>query len=106
MIDSIAATLGVKATTLGAALAGSAVSAIRASHLKPWERVTTFLVGFSSATYLTDPLIRWLNLGAGNYEHGVAFVLGLFGMTIVEAVMAVDWKEIVTRIINKIPGVK
>lgn len=97
MLEHIATALGIKKSgVIAPALIGALVAAIRASHLKPWERVTTFLVGFGMATYLTHPVLTWFKWEDG-YEHGVAFVLGLFGMTVVEAILTTDWKAVIQK---------
>jgi len=97
MLESLATALGLKKTSVIApAFIGALVAAIRASHLNPWQRVTTFLVGFGAATYMTHPVLAWFKWEDG-FEHGVAFVLGLFGMTVVEAILTTDWKAIIQK---------
>lgn len=97
MIEQIAAALGIKkSSVIAPAAVGALVAAIRASHLKVWQRVVTFLCGFGMATYLTHPVLAWFKWEDG-FEHGVAFVLGLFGMTIVEALLTTDWKAIIQK---------
>lgn len=98
MIEQIAAALGIKKSgVIAPAAIGAMVAAIRASHLKVWQRVVTFLCGFGMATYLTHPVMLWLKWDDGAYEHGIAFVLGLFGMTMIEAVLTTDWKAVIQK---------
>jgi len=93
-LDPIGATA---AKTAGAA-AGAALAALKSSHLSPWQRVVTFLGGFFAALFLTDPIVTWFRLvPIDKYEHGVAFILGLFGMTVFEIVFTTDWKSIIKK---------
>ena len=96
-LESVAAALGIKnSAAIIPALFGAGVAALR-GHLPIWQRIVTFVVGFGMAVYLTHPVIAWFGWSSGAYEHGIAFVLGLFGMTVVEALMTTDWRSIVTR---------
>ena len=84
MLDSIATAVGVKKGVVIAAFIG----ALLASFLGPkkdWRAKTLcFLVGFAAAVYITGPLISYFELKAGDYEGGIGFMLGLFGMSLAD----------------------
>ena len=98
MLDSIAAALGVKKAALIAGFIGAALSAAMGPKRTRIERTFTFLCGFGFAIYLTAPLIQFFKLEAGAYEGGIGFVLGLFGMTISDAIYKfikeTNWSDI------------
>lgn len=82
---------------VGAAVAGSMLAALRSSALPLRQRVMTFFGGFLAATFLTDAVMAWFKLPAGAYDHGIAFVLGLFGMMVFESLLTIDWRAIISR---------
>lgn len=80
-----------------AAVAGAMLAAVRSSALPMRQRVMTFFGGFLAATFLTDSVMAYFQLPVGPYEHGIAFVLGLFGMLVFEAFLTLDWRALINR---------
>ena len=105
MLDQITAALGVKKGVVIAAFIGALLAALLQSRLqdpsKParsyLEICITMMVGFFASVYGTEPLLAYLEW-QNRYEHGVAFFVGLFAMTIVDKALslikALDWEFI------------
>ena len=84
MLDSIATAVGVKKGVVIAAFIGAALASLIGPK-KDWRAKTlSFLVGFASAVYLTSPVLSYFDLKAGDYEGGIGFMLGLFGMSLAD----------------------
>lgn len=92
MLSFIAAWLaasGIHPQHLVAGLFGGIVRAVVGKQGSIWERLATGFVGALAAGYLT-PLVALLIVGASPAMlNGVAFCLGLMGMSLCEALIAV-----------------
>lgn len=105
MLDQIATALGVKKGIVVAALIGAFLAALLQRRLqdpsKPersyLELFVTMMVGFFASVYGTEPMLAFLDWQS-RYEHGVAFFVGLFAMTIVDKLLSlikvIDWEFI------------
>ena len=94
MFEWLAGVFGAKQV---AAAAGAGIAAARASHLPMHARITTFAGGFTAAIFLTDPACAWFKLPVeGRFDHGVAFIIGLFGMLLIELAFTTDWRAIIS----------
>lgn len=103
MLDQLAAALGVKKGIVVAALIGAFLAALIKSRLQDTEKAArswfelfvTVVVGFFASVYGTEPLVAWLEWRS-QYEHGLAFFVGLFSMAIVDKALAllkaIDWE--------------
>ena len=103
MLDQIATALGVKKGIVVAALIGAFLAAMIKSRLqdpdkqsRSWlELFVTMMVGFFASVYGTEPLLAYLQWQS-QYEHGVAFFVGLFAMAIVDKALVLlkglDWE--------------
>ena len=87
MIESIAAALGVKKGVLVAGLVGAVIATLIGPRRHWVHRITTFVVGFSTAVYLTEPLLAYLQADTMRYGAGMGFLVGLFGMTIADKLL-------------------
>ena len=84
MLDSLATAIGVKKGVVIAAFVGALLASLIGPK-KSWQAKTvSFLVGFAAAVYLTGPVILYFDLKAGDYEGGIGFMLGLFGMSLAD----------------------
>lgn len=97
-LDWLAGILGTSKATVLAGGAGAGIAAML-SRRKKIERAITFIVGFGCATFGTSTLIAWLSLDSVRFEGGLGFILGLFGMSLCEAIIRVieqtNWGDII-----------
>ncbi len=103
MLDQIAAALGAKKGVVVAAGIGAFIAALIKSRLqdrdkepRSWlEIFITMFGGFFGSVYATEPLLAYLEWKS-NYEHGVAFFVGLFAMTLIDKILSMikvlDWE--------------
>lgn len=67
-----------------------------------WQGLTSFFTGLTFAAYFTDPAFYTLSSFGIKFlaldKEVVAFIVGLLGMRFVEALFAVDFKALITRI--------
>lgn len=85
MLDAVAGALGVKKAVLIPAVIGAAL-AVALGPKRDWpERLTGFMAGFFVSVYATGPVVTWFGGAPGDYLGGVGFVLGLFGMSVADA---------------------
>ena len=95
MLDQIAAAIGAKKGVIIAAAIGAFLAALLKSRLqdpqrekRSWlELSATMMVGFFASVYGTGPLLSYLEW-TSQYEHGVAFFVGLFAMAIVDKLLS------------------
>ena len=88
MIDQLAAVLGTKKLILIAGLVGSIISLRFISEVTTWwSRTTLVICGTFITSYATPALSEWLTVSE-RVETGMGFVIGLFGMSMVAAIMA------------------
>lgn len=95
MLESVSAFLiaiGINPTHLAAGLAGSIVRAMLTKARSKWEMFSVSIVGMFCATYLTPIIVKWIALDADT-TNGVAFGIGLIGMSLAEGFvrMAQNW---------------
>lgn len=84
--------IGINPTHLAAGLAGSIVRAMLTKARSKWEMFSVSIVGMLCATYLTPIIVKWIALDADT-TNGVAFGIGLIGMSLAEGCvrMAQNW---------------
>jgi hypothetical protein len=95
VLESVSAFLiaiGINPTHLAAGLAGSVVRAMLTKARSKWEMFSVSIVGMFCATYLTPIIVKWIALDADT-TNGVAFGIGLIGMSLAEGFvrMAQNW---------------
>jgi hypothetical protein len=61
-----------------------------------YKGLVTFVIGTMFAMYVAPQVVLWLNLN----QNFAAFVLGLLGMRLTEALLYQDYREILRGIIN------
>ena len=84
MIDGLAEYIGIKASAIVAGTFGAAVSmAVIKGPI--WYRLSLFLGGLLSAAFVTPLIVTSLQLDKS--ENAVAFLVGMFGMSIASAVI-------------------
>lgn len=76
--------LGLKAPDLIAGMSGGVVNAIVFKRSAPVAYVGSIIVGALTANYFGEPVAHYLNLKGGT----AAFLVGLGGMVIVQAIVA------------------
>lgn len=95
MIEEIAAALGIKKGMMVAGFAGSVVS-LAFMQGPIWYRLALFMGGLSAAVYVTPVINAAMGLSADTY--GMAFVVGLFSMSLaarlIQAVQQANFGEI------------
>ena len=68
-------------------------------------RLVTVIGGWACAAFTTDPVMAYFSLADTVWKNGVAFFIGLFGMSIVAAIMGtvkdVQWADIITGWVKK-----
>lgn len=94
-IETLFSALGIKLKTLIAGAAGSAISLKFFDDLTVFQRWTTFLCGMVLAIFLTEGMAYYLEIKTLSLEVGLAFLIGLFGMSITGSIMQLikttDW---------------
>lgn len=85
MITSLEA-IGLKGITLVAGFFGAVVSLRFIDGLNAWSRITTVLAGTVAAAYCTPLAVEYLTLSP-KLEGAVAFLAGLFGMSVVGSII-------------------
>lgn len=102
MFDSILVALGLsKPATIGGFL-GAVVSLKLVEGLNLWQRFTTVLGGALCASYVTPLVLEVITLST-KLEAAVAFLIGVFGMSLVAAI-AKAIPEFLTAAKDKISG--
>lgn len=88
------AAIGINPTHLSAGLAGSLVRAIVLKARSKLELMSTGLVGTLCASYFTPIIVKWIEMDPDT-TNGVAFGIGLIGMSLAEGFlrMAHKWSE-------------
>jgi hypothetical protein len=61
-----------------------------------YKGLVTFVIGTMFAMYVAPQVVLWLNLN----QNFAAFVLGLLGMRLTEALLYQDYREILRGILN------
>jgi uncharacterized membrane protein len=87
MIDQLAAALGTKKLIMVAGLVGAVISLKFVSEIDSWwSRITLVICGTAVASYATPALGEFLSVSE-RVESGMAFAIGLFGMSFAGAVL-------------------
>lgn len=81
--------IGINPAHLFAGLAGAFVRAVIQGKKLTWSLVSTVIVGALCATYLTPVVVLYLGIAATN---GLAFGIGLIGMSLAEGVVKLGHK--------------
>lgn len=88
---SIEEMIAAAATKIGPTLPGfvGGVLSLRFFKEQTWgEKVMTVLGGWACASWATEPVLAFFTLNNTSWSNGISFFVGLFGMSIVAALMA------------------
>lgn len=86
-MNEILAALGIKKMSI--LFAGAAGSMLAIWHNPSLSKIQICGIGIGGllcSMYLTTPILSFFKLSGDEYEHGVAFIVGLFGMSIIGAI--------------------
>lgn len=86
MLEGLAHVLGVKVQTLVASLLGALTSLLFSRGAVWMRRLGLVAGGACIAFYAAEPAVMWLGI-ASRFESLAGFLIGLFGMSVVDAVM-------------------
>jgi hypothetical protein len=81
--------IGVQPTHFFAGMAGGLVRALVNSHGTIWERIIAGAVGTLCASFLTPFLFLMLGFPDPQMVGAIAFVIGLLGLSLTEAIIAI-----------------
>lgn len=86
MIETILQGAGIKKLPFIAGFIGAVISLKYISGCeKSWQKMVMAFSGAFAANYCTELVMAWLETGKG--EAGIAFAIGLFGMSLAAALM-------------------
>lgn len=99
-MEALLQLLGIKSlVTSIAGLVGGFLSLKFFEDLNIYGKISTVLGGWACANYGTPAVIEFYSLQSDGYHAGIAFAIGLFGMSIVAAVFQVirktDWGAVI-----------
>jgi len=100
-VDAILAALGIKnASTLVAGAVGGIVSLRHYTDLTMGGKCAVLVSSMAIANYATLPIAHWFGGQALEFQEGIAWCLGLFGLSMVSAVLGLikstDWDVVRT----------
>lgn len=84
-MDSFLTALGLSKSSVIGGLIGSVISLRFLSELNVWQRVISVFSGMIVAAYCTPLVVELLSLKPST-EGAIAFLIGLFGMSLVGAI--------------------
>lgn len=84
-IEALLSALGIKKGALLAGIIGGWLSLRFFEGLTTGGKWFTVVGGAASANYVTLPVMTFFHLAPGDYEAGVGFAIGLFGMSLAAA---------------------
>ena len=84
ILQHIAEFLGVKKLALVAGGIGAAVSMPFIEGTLP-RKLSLFVSGWAASVFASPVLIRWMDVG--DAEYGVVFLVGVFAMSITDAII-------------------
>lgn len=98
-LDAILAALGIKnASVLVAGAIGGALSLQHYTDLTRKGKAAVLLSSLAIANYATPPVAHWFGGRALEFQDGIAWGLGLFGMSLVSAILnlirSTDWETV------------
>lgn len=101
--ETIAAFFGIKKAAFVVGLVGAVVSLKFVKRAQKWyENVLMIFGGSAAAGYLEPPVSAYFHVTNGGF---IAFLIGLFGMSLAAAVMGMinstEWGKLVPDIIRK-----
>lgn len=91
--DFVHAWLGIKASVVVAAFAGSVAAAIVLRVRSPWQIIAMVTVGLMTSVYLGPLIVDWMvrvgfaAVDPGRLENAAGFVAGLSGMAILNGLI-------------------
>ena len=85
-MDQLLAALGLKHGAVIGGFIGAVISLRFIEGLNAWQRATTVISGTVISAYVSPLAIEYLMLSA-KLENGLAFLCGLFGMSLTGAIM-------------------
>ena len=86
MIDALLSTLGLKKGALLGGVLGALISLKFIDGLNAYQRGTTVIAGAFAAAYSSPIVLETMDLKP-TLEGGVAFLIGLFGMSLAGAII-------------------
>ena len=103
-IETILSAFGIKKAALIAGIIGGWLSLRFFEGLTASGKWFTVAGGAAAANYLTQPLMAWFRLSPGDYEGGVGFAIGFFGMALAAAAITFIREDLVKIIRGRIGG--
>lgn len=103
-IESLLTAFGIKKAALVAGIVGGWLSLRFFENLTPGGKWVTVIGGAAAANYLTVPVMAWFRLAPGDYEAGIGFAIGLFGMSIAAAAIKFVREDLVAIVKGRIGG--
>jgi hypothetical protein len=104
-IEEAIAGIFLKVTSTIPGFIGGVVSLRFFNEQTIFQRIMTVLGGWVCAAFTTDPVLAYFSLSEKSWNNGVAFFIGLFGMSLIAAVMiaikGVQWVDIITGWVKK-----
>lgn len=102
-IEALAAKLGINIVSGVSGFFGALLAALRAQNQTRTEKVLSFLTGVGFAMWLPAVVMKWFKIDDDPAIRGaLGFVLGYFGMSLMDALTAamqqlrqVDFKKII-----------
>lgn len=98
-MNEFLAALGIKKVALLAGLVGGIVSLRFFEGLTNSGKAMTAIGGAAFANYLTTPVVSFFKVSPGDFDGGVGFALGLFGMSVaaaaVKMIRETDWSRFI-----------
>ncbi|MDR6757193.1 hypothetical protein J2Y48_002489 [Mycoplana sp. BE70] len=88
-LSAFLVSIGIDPSHLFAGLAGAFVRAVVQGKKLTWELISSVIVGALCATYLTPVAVAYFGIAATN---GLAFGIGLIGMSIAEGAVKLGHK--------------
>ena len=68
--------------------AGALVTALKFTpNTPPWQKVVNVVCGAASAGFLTPMLMQYMHADSESFSNGSAFIIGLLGMSLADAVL-------------------
>lgn len=84
--------LGIKLSTAVVGFVGGVMSLAFIQNLTRWQAFQSVVIGTLSANYVTPVVVEYYKLPA-DMSLGIAFLIGMFAMSIVPAVKAFVFHE-------------
>ena len=103
-IEGLLSALGIKKAALIAGIIGGWLSLRFFEGLTTGGKWFTVIGGAASANYLTVPVMTFFHLARDDYEGGVGFAIGLFGMSLAAAAIKFIRDDLTAIIKGRVGG--